>query len=212
MKINYDLELEKIIKQNENTKPSLLLHTCCAPCSSSVIERLSDFFNITVFYFNPNIEPYEEYLHRKSEQIRYLKEINRGIEFLDCDYQNEKFKEVSKGLEQLKEGGHRCYKCFELRLYETAIKAKNLNFDYFGTTLTVSPHKNSQIINLIGKEIETKLNIKFLYSDFKKREGYKKSIMLSKEYNLYRQNYCGCIYSKEEAEIKKNVSQNISQY
>ncbi len=204
MKINYDLELEKIIKENEelNIKPTLLLHTCCAPCSSSVITRLSQYFDITVFYYNPNIEPLEEYLHRKEEQKRFLKELNLNIKFQDCDYENEKFKEMSKGLEDLSEGGFRCHECYKLRLLKTALKAKELGLDYFGTTLTVSPYKNSQVLNEIGKEIEQNLNIKYLYSDFKKKEGYKKSIELSKEYNLYRQNYCGCIYSKQQKSIQ----------
>lgn len=198
MKINYDLYLEKIINEikEKNIKPKLLLHTCCAPCSSSVITRLSEYFDITVFYYNPNIEPQEEYELRKEEQKRFLKEINLGIKFEDCDYENEKFKSISKGLEQLPEGGYRCHECYKLRLIKTANKAKELKYDYFGTTLTVSPYKNSQVLNKIGEEIEKNLNIKYLYSDFKKKEGYKKSIELSKYYNLYRQNYCGCSYSK----------------
>lgn len=201
MKINYDLYLEKIIEEikEKKLKPKLLLHTCCAPCSSAVITRLASYFDITVFYYNPNIEPLEEYLLRKEEQKRFLKEINLGIKFEDCDYENEEFKNISKGLEDLPEGGFRCHECFKLRLTKTAKKAIELNYDYFGTTLTVSPYKNSQVLNSIGEEIEKELNIKYLYSDFKKKEGYKKSIELSKEYNLYRQNYCGCIYSKEEA-------------
>ena len=198
MKINYDLYLEKKINEikEKNIKPKLLLHTCCAPCSSSVITRLSEYFDITVFYYNPNIEPQEEYELRKEEQKRFLKEINLGIKFEDCDYENEKFKSISKGLEQLPEGGYRCHECYKLRLIKTANKAKELKYDYFGTTLTVSPYKNSQVLNKIGEEIEKNLNIKYLYSYFKKKEGYKKSIELSKYYNLYRQNYCGCSYSK----------------
>lgn len=196
MKINYDIELEKIIKENIGTKPTLLLHSCCAPCSSSVIERLLPYFNITIFYYNPNIEPYKEYLKRKEEQIKFIKDLNENINFLDCDYENEIFKELSKGLENMPEGGYRCHKCYNLRLEKTAITAKKNNFDYFGTTLTVSPYKNSQVLNKIGEEISKSLNIKYLYSDFKKKEGYKKSIELSKKYSLYRQNYCGCIYSK----------------
>lgn len=200
MKTNYNTVLENIIKENtiKNIKPKLLLHTCCAPCSSSVIERLKDYFEITVFYYNPNIEPMSEYIKRKEEQKRFLKELNANIKFEDCDYENIEFKNISKGLEHLPEGGHRCHECYKLRLIKTAQKAKSLNFDYFGTTLTVSPYKNSQILNEIGREIEESLNIKYLYSDFKKKEGYKRSIILSKEYNLYRQNYCGCSYSKKE--------------
>jgi hypothetical protein len=204
MKTNYDLILEKIIKENQekNAKPKLLLHTCCAPCSTSVIARLSNYFIITVLYYNPNIEPLEEYELRKEEQKRYLNEINLGIKIQDCDYENEKFTNVSKGLEDQKEGGLRCHKCYELRLKKTAELAKKLNFDYFGTTLTVSPYKNSQVLNKIGENIEREINIKYLYSDFKKKEGYKKSIELSKKHNLYRQNYCGCKYSKIEHEEK----------
>ena len=199
MKTNYNIELEKIIKDNlkKKLRPTLLLHTCCAPCSSSVIERLYEYFDITVFYYNPNIEPYEEYIKRKEEQKRFLSELNKNIKFMDCDYENEEFKRISKGLEDLPEGGHRCHECYKLRLLKTAQKAKEQSFNYFGTTLTVSPYKNSQILNALGHEISEKLNIKYLYSDFKKKEGYKRSIELSKEYNLYRQDYCGCLYSKE---------------
>lgn len=202
MKINYDLVLEETIKNLEGTKPSLLLHSCCAPCSTAVITRLKPYFNITILYYNPNIEPYEEYLKRKEEQKRIVTDF--GINFMDCDYENEKFKEISKGLESLPEGGFRCHKCYELRLTKTALLAKENNFEYFGTTLTVSPYKNSQILNSIGKDIETLTKVKFLYADFKKKEGYKLSIELSKKYNLYRQNYCGCIYSKEQS-IKKET-------
>lgn len=198
MKINYDLVLEETIKNLEGTKPSLLLHSCCAPCSTAVITRLKPYFNITILYYNPNIEPYEEYLKRKEEQKRIVSEF--GIKFLDCDYENEKFKSMSKGLEDLPEGGYRCHKCYELRLTKTALTAKENNFLYFGTTLTVSPYKNSQVLNAIGKDIEELTKVKFLYSDFKKKEGYKLSIELSKKYNLYRQNYCGCIYSKKQSE------------
>ena len=153
MKTNYDIELEKIIKENIGTKPTLLLHSCCAPCSSSVIERLLPYFKITIFYYNPNIEPYKEYLKRKEEQIKFMKDLNENINFLDCDYENEIFKELSKGLENMPEGGYRCHKCYNLRLEKTAITAKKNNFDYFGTTLTVSPYKNSQVLNKIGEEI-----------------------------------------------------------
>lgn len=207
MKTNYNIELEKILSEikEKNIKPSLLLHTCCAPCSSSVIERLNEYFDITVFYYNPNIEPYEEYLKRKEEQKRFLNVLNKDIKFMDCDYENEEFKRISKGLEYLSEGGYRCHECYKLRLLKTAQMASENQFDYFGTTLTVSPYKNSQILNAIGKEISENLNIKYLYSDFKKKEGYKRSIELSKEYNLYRQDYCGCLYSKDQNSDKINV-------
>ena len=196
-KINYQKKLEEIISKLDK-KTTLLLHSCCGPCSTRVIDFLKDYFDITVYYYNPNIEPQEEYIHRKEEQKRFIKEYQEAnIKFLDCDYDNSSFKEIAKGLEDVPEGGARCNKCFYLRLNKTALKAKELNFDYFGTTLTVSPHKNSEIINEIGEKISKDLNIDYIYGDFKKNDGYKKSIKLSKEYNLYRQNYCGCLYGKE---------------
>ena len=202
MKINYDKEMMKIIDsfKEEGKVPSLLLHSCCAPCSSAVITRLMPYFNITIFYYNPNIEPFSEYETRKQEQIRFLNEINseNELSFLDCDYDNAEFKKIVKNLEDAPEGGARCSKCFYLRLKKTALIAKENNFDYFGTTLTVSPYKNSAKINEIGLNIEQELGIKFLVSDFKKQDGYKKSIELSRQYNLYRQNYCGCSYARKE--------------
>ena len=196
---NYSLELEKII-ENLNGTPTLLLHSCCAPCSSYVLNYLSDYFKITVLYYNPNISPIEEYEKRKQEQIRLINEMpfKNEVSILDCDYDNDKFEALARGLEEEKEGGPRCFKCYNLRLEKTALLAKENNFDYFGTTLTVSPYKNSQKLNEIGATLEEKYNIPYLYSDFKKKEGYKKSIEFSKEYNLYRQNYCGCKYSKSK--------------
>ena len=197
-KINYQLELDKIINkiEGENTTKSLLLHSCCAPCSSYVLAYLNKYFNITVFYYNPNITNKEEYLKRKQEQIRLISElpaINK-INILDADYKPEKFFEISKGLEDCREGGERCFKCYKLRLEATAKAAKENNFDYFCTTLTISPLKNAQKINEIGHMLGDEYQIPFLPSDFKKKEGFKKSIELSSQYNLYRQNYCGCIY------------------
>ena len=194
MNINYNEEMKKIIS-NLDDHNKLLLHSCCGPCSSSVIERLRDYFDITVIYYNPNIEPKEEYEKRKSEQLRLLNEL--GIKFMDIDYLNNEYHEKVKGYENEPENGLRCPLCFELRLDKTASKAKENNFDYFGTTLTVSPHKNSKIINEIGLKLEEKYGVKFLLSDFKKEDGYKRSIELSKKYDLYRQDYCGCLYSKE---------------
>ena len=188
--MNYQLELEKIIN-NLDGKKKLLLHSCCAPCSSYVITYLKDYFDITILYYNPNIEPIEEYNKRKEEQIRLCNIFN--IKVLDCDYDNVIFHKVVAGLENEKEGGNRCFKCYELRLRKTASLAKN--YDYFGTTLTVSPFKNSKKLNEIGLILEQEYGIKYLVSDFKKKEGYKQSIKLSKEYNLYRQDFCGCIYS-----------------
>lgn len=194
MKINYDNMMMDIINSNKGKK-TILLHSCCGPCSSACIDRLKDYFDITVIYYNPNIEPIDEYIHRKNEQIRLLKEWN--IKFMDCDYDNDSWQEKTKYLSEELEGGKRCSVCFGIRLKYTAKKALDEGFDYFGTTLTVSPHKNSQLINKIGGSIGASLGIKFLYSDFKKKEGYKKSIEFSKQYNLYRQDYCGCLYSKE---------------
>ena len=192
----FEKQIENIIEKKQ--VPTLLLHSCCAPCSSQVITSLTKYFDITILYYNPNIYPEEEYLKRKEEQIRLIKEIDKinKLEIIDCDYDNDIYEKEIKGLEEEKEGGSRCYKCFNLRLDKTAKIAKTNNFDFFSTTLTISPYKNSKLINLIGKELEKKYNITWLYSDHKKKDGYKKSIELSKKYNLYRQNYCGCIYSK----------------
>ena len=207
MKENYHkkmLELLKDIKSSGKT-PKLLLHSCCAPCSSHVIDLLSPYFDITILYYNPNIEPYEEYEKRKKEEMRFIKEypnINQ-LDILDCDYDNILFHEMSKGLEMVPEGGERCFKCYELRMRKTAKLAKDKKYDYFATTLTVSPLKNSQKLNEIGLMLEREVNIPYLYSDFKKENGYKHSIELAKEYNLYRQDYCGCIYSKRDRMIAK---------
>ena len=192
--MNYQKELENLIKTLEY-KPTLLLHSCCAPCSSYVLEYLEPYFKITVFYYNPNIEPLEEYLKRKEEQINFIKNVHPNIDIYDIDYDNSLYHEVVSGFENDKEGGNRCYRCYKLRMEKCANIASD-KFDYFGTTLTVSPHKNANYVNEIGKELEKKYNTKFLISDLKKNEGYKRSIVLSREYNLYRQDYCGCIYSK----------------
>ena len=191
--MNYDKEMMNIIN-GLDYKPKLLLHSCCAPCSTSVIERLIDYFDITILYYNPNIEPISEYNKRKEEQIKIINEFN--LNYLDCDYDNDLFHEMSIGLERVPERGIRCHKCYRLRLDYTAKLAKDKNFDYFSTTLTVSPYKLSDVINEIGLELENIYDIKYLVNDFKKQNGYKRSIELSKKYNLYRQNYCGCIFSK----------------
>ena len=197
MKTNYN-ELMKEIINNLDGVPRLLLHSCCGPCSTAVISRLTDYFDTTVLYYNPNIEPEAEYEKRKSEQIRFLKEFKsvNKLNFMDCDYANDDFKKIVVGLENEPEGGVRCHACYRLRLEKTAQLAKENNYDYFCTTLTVSPYKNAQVINPIGKSLEEKYQVKYLLSDFKKEEGYKKSIELAKEYDLYRQNYCGCHFSK----------------
>lgn len=189
--------MHEIINNLDSTK-TILMHSCCAPCSSHVLTLLSNYFKITVIYYNPNIEPIEEYEKRKQEQIKFIKEFTayNDLDFMDCDYDNDAFLEIAKGLETEPEGGARCHRCYELRLNKTAVLAKENNYDYFGTTLTVSPYKNSQVINQIGENLSKKHNVKFLYSDFKKEEGYKKSIEYSRKYKLYRQNYCGCHFSR----------------
>ena len=197
--MNYNLECEKILNSiNLEHKPSLLLHSCCAPCSSAVLERISKYFKITILFYNPNITDYEEYLKRKEELKRLIKDVGYDIKIMDCDYDKEKFISLALGLENKREGDIRCYKCYKLRLEKTAMEARNNNFDYFTTTLSISPYKNSKWLNEIGEELALKYNINYLYADFKKKNGYKRSVELSNIYHLYRQDYCGCIYSKVE--------------
>lgn len=204
-KVNYQIMLDKITQkiEREDITPSLLLHSCCAPCSSYTIEYLSKYFSITVLYYNPNISEQSEYEKRKAEQIRLINslETKNKVSFLDCEYNSAEFFETAKGYEKCREGGERCFRCYRLRLEKTACLARENGFDYFCTTLSISPLKNAQKINEIGYELEEKYGVLWLPSDFKKREGYKRSIELSKEFNLYRQNYCGCIYSKAEREL-----------
>ncbi len=196
-KINYDVEMRNLLEKNRGK--SLLLHSCCGPCSSYVIRELSNYLKVTVFYYNPNIEPKEEYIKRKKEQIRLIEAYKKSMDvsFLDCDYENSLYEEKIKGFEKEKEGGARCSICFHLRLMKTATTAKN-KYDFFATTLTVSPHKNADVINAIGLSIEKEVGIPFLVSDFKKREGYKKSILYAREFSLYRQDYCGCQYAHQD--------------
>lgn len=198
MNENYNILCENILN-NITKKKKLLLHSCCAPCSSYVITYLTKYFDITILYYNPNIFPYEEYLKRKNEQIKLIHEITteNNINIIDCDYENELYTKQIKGLEKEPEKGKRCNICYRMRIEKTAVIAKEKKYDYFCTTLSVSPHKNASLINKIGKELEEKYKVKWLYSDFKKKDGYKKSIELSKKYNLYRQDYCGCIYSQK---------------
>ncbi len=195
-------------------KPRILLHSCCAPCSTAVIERLKDNYEIVILYYNPNIYPEEEYLKRKNEEIKYINHLNETdkdikISMLDADYESEKFYEATKGYENEREGGARCAICFKLRLEKTAKLAKENGFDLFGTTLTVSPHKNAELINSIGLAIEKETGVKFLVSNFKKQDGYKLSIELSKQNNIYRQNYCGCEFAlRIQQEEMKNRNIN----
>lgn len=196
MKNNYNNMMKDIIKSLDYT-PKILLHSCCGPCSTTVINILSKYFIVDVLYYNPNIEPEEEYIKRKNEQIKFIHEFksDNPVNLIDADYDNEKFMTDLHPLKDEKEGGARCAVCIKKRMEYTAVKAKELGYDFFTTTLTVSPHKNSEMINKIGASLEEMYNIRFLYSDFKKEDGYLKSIKYAKEYDLYRQNYCGCRYS-----------------
>ena len=195
IKNNYQLELEELENMGSNKK--ILLHSCCAPCSSHVISVLTKYADITILYYNPNISPKSEYEKRKNEQIRLISEIDKehNVEIIDCDYDNDIYESLIKGYEDCPERGDRCTICFNLRLEKTAKIASMLNYDYFCSTLSVSPYKNAKLINEIAEELEKKYNVKWLHSDFKKADGYKHSIELSHKYNLYRQDYCGCKYS-----------------
>lgn len=185
------------------TKPTLLLHSCCGPCSTSVIERLCGLYSITVFFYNPNITDNEEYLKRRASQLEFIDKYNMSkdskdrISFLEGPYEPEMFYKAAANLEHEPEGGKRCTVCFQLRLEKTAETASISGYDCFATTLTVSPHKNFELIHRIGMQLGMRYSLTFLDEDFKKRSGYQRSIELSKEYNLYRQNYCGCRFSKE---------------
>ena len=202
MKTDYNkLMLERL--SAAQTLPSLLLHSCCAPCSSHCLSVLAPLAKVTVLYFNPNIFPVEEYEKRKSEQMRFIKEAYPQVKVCDCDYDHTLFLAAVKGLEGEKEGGARCTECFRLRLTAAARAAKTLGCDMFATTLTVSPHKNAPLINEIGREIQAREGVEFLPSDFKKKEGYKHSILLSRRYSLYRQNYCGCEFSLAKDNIQE---------
>ncbi len=207
MKINYQLEMEKELKriQREGRRPRLLLHSCCAPCSSAVLERLTEAFDITVFFYNPNIAPEEEFVHRVEEQGRLIAEMpHQGkIELIRGEYDDAAFYALAKGLEDVPEGGERCTRCFRLRLGKTAQMAREGGFDYFTTTLSISPLKDAQRLNAIGAELAAQFGVPYLFSDFKKKNGYKRSCELSAEYGLYRQDYCGCIYSQREREKQK---------
>ena len=194
---NYYKNLFLETVNNLQEKKSILLHSCCGPCSSYVIQYLSNWFDITVIYYNPNISPDREYFKRKEEQIRLINDLGK-CKFLDCDYENEVFERAIKGAEDEPEGGKRCSRCFRIRLEKCAKVAKERGFDFFCSTLTVSPHKNAEVINMIGYSVGEMYGVKWLYSDFKKDNGYKESIELSKKYNLYRQNYCGCKYSERK--------------
>ena len=207
MKQNYQLVLEKTLKalQAEDKRPSLLLHSCCGPCSSYVMEYLAQYFDITIFYYNPNISPKEEYEKRVAEIRRLISEMEflHPVSMVEGEYKPEDFYEMAKGLEDVPEGGERCFRCYRLRMEEAARLAEQGGYDYFTTTLSISPLKNAGKINEIGQELSQIYKVEHLPSDFKKKNGYKRSIELSHEYGLYRQNYCGCVFSKRESMEKQ---------
>lgn len=207
MKENYQKILDETIAglEERGEVPKLLLHSCCAPCSSYVLEYLSNYFYITVLYYNPNIYPEDEYYHRAVEQKRFIKEFptKYPVTFVEGNFEPERFYETVKGYENIREGGERCFRCYELRLREAAEYAKKLNYDYFTTTLSISPMKNAAKLNAIGGMLAEEYGIPYLYSDFKKRDGYKRSTIISAEYGMYRQDYCGCVFSKREREEQK---------
>ena len=196
---NYQRVFEQILEKIQG-QPHILLHSCCAPCSSYVLEYLSKYFEITVFYFNPNIFPIEEYQYRVEEEKRLISAMpfSNPVHFLEGEYKPEDFFTTVKGVEKIKEGGERCFRCYELRLRETAKIAQEKGFDYFTTTLSISPLRNAEKLNQIGSMLSKEYGVPYLFSDFKKKNGYQRSIVLSKEYGLYRQEYCGCIFSKQE--------------
>lgn len=207
MKRNYQRELEQIIDKlkKEEQIPTLFLHSCCAPCSSYVLEYLSQYFRITVFYYNPNIFPEEEFVKRIQEQKYLIEKLptKYPVTFVAGDYDSELFYEMAKGMENVPEGGERCFACYELRLRKSAELAKAGEYDYFTTTLSISPLKNAGKLNEIGERLAEEYGVGYLNSDFKKKNGYRRSTELSREYGLYRQDYCGCIYSKVEREQQK---------
>lgn len=214
-KRNYQKEMEKVIDGFGGEKKSLLLHSCCAPCNSAVLEKLQEIFDLTVFYYNPNITEKGEYERRITEQRRLVDHFNEknpdfSIRLIEGNYEPQKFLTMAKGLELVPEGGERCFGCYGLRMEETARVAKEGGFDYFTTSLTISPMKNAEKLNSLGEAMEEKYGVKFLPSDFKKKEGYKRSIELSQELELYRQDYCGCGFSKAESIRRKQEKNEIS--
>lgn len=207
--MNYQLKLEEILKENKDKTPKLLLHSCCAPCSSYVLEYLTNYFYITILFYNPNITSKEEYDKRFNELKRLVEELphSNKIEIINYRYEPKEFIDIAKGLETAPEGGERCFKCYRLRLEEAAKYAKDNCYDYFTTTLSISPHKNAEKLNEIGEELSNIYEINYLYADFKKKGGYQRSIELSKKYDLYRQDFCGCIYSKIERDKQRKENQ-----
>ena len=208
-KKNYGRILELTLSEitSDGKRPSLLLHACCAPCSSYVIEYLSEYFDITLLYYNPNISPADEYEKRSEELKRLAAEMEgiKNVRVVVAPYTPSEFYEIAKGLEALPEGGERCFKCYRLRLEYSAGYAVKNGYDYFTTTLSISPHKNAEVLNSIGGELSEKYGVKYLFSDFKKKNGYKRSTELSEKYGLYRQDYCGCVYSKMERNSERHA-------
>ena len=206
-KIRYDLLMQEEIERckSRGVRPRLLLHVCCAPCSTACLEQLTEAFQVTCFYYNPNIEPEAEFEHRLSELIRLTDEMPlQGVpEVIRGEYEHERFLELARGLEDVPEGGERCTRCYRLRLEKTAQAARDGGYDYFTTTLSVSPYKNAEKLNTIGATLAEAYGVPYLFSDFKKHDGYLRSIRLSAEYGLYRQDYCGCVYSKAQAARRK---------
>lgn len=204
MNINYQKKLDKILEGLEGV-PNLLLHSCCGPCSSYILEYLTEYFEIYLYYYNPNIYPEEEYWRRLEEQKDVIEKIEKKnpIHLLEGDFEPDVYYDQVKGLEGEGEGSERCFRCYSFRLEEAAKIGAEKGCDYFTTTLSISPYKNAEKLNEIGEEMEKKYNIKYLYSDFKKKGGYQRSIELSKEYELYRQDYCGCVFSKQEREVQE---------
>ena len=210
---NYAKELEQLIQklQQEGKVPRLLLHACCAPCSSAVLEYLSQYFAITLLYYNPNIAPLEEYQKREAELRRLISQMKftHPVELLPCQYDGQAFVQAAQGLEGEPEGGKRCEACFRLRLRYAAQEAARLRFDYYTTTLSISPMKNAPLLNQLGEEIGREFGVAHLPSDFKKKDGYKRSVQLSKEYDLYRQDYCGCAFSKAQRQREKEEREEV---
>ena len=210
---NYAKELEQLIQklQQEGKVPRLLLHACCAPCSSAVLEYLSQYFAITLLYYNPNIAPLEEYQQREAELRRLVSQMKftHPVELLPCQYDGQAFVQAARGLEGEPEGGKRCEACFRLRLRYAAQEAARLRFDYYTTTLSISPMKNAPLLNQLGEEIGREFGVAHLPSDFKKKDGYKRSVQLSKEYDLYRQDYCGCAFSKAQRQREKEEREEV---
>lgn len=205
--MNYQKELDNLIAEfvKKESRPRLFIHSCCAPCSSYVLEYLSNYFEITIFYYNPNIYPQDEYIKRVEEQKNLIQAmpLSSEVKFLEGEYKPEDYYNTVRGLEQEAEGGKRCFACYELRLREAARQASLGGFDYFTTTLSISPYKNAEKLNEIGEMLAKEYGVAYLPSDFKKKNGYKRSIELSKEYGLYRQDYCGCIYSGRVKELSE---------